>query len=108
MPTANKSTLRKTEKKATRKPKRDCFVRPRVPNAALNQFVTHSVLEAFGAALIRHERKMPERCGAVTLYGCNWCTLPELDNDTAICRACGYLIGPADVPESPVAIPLPR
>jgi hypothetical protein len=67
---------------------------------------THSVLEAFGAALIRHERKMPERCGRCSSLRLQLVYMPELDHDTAICQACGYLMAPDDVSESPVAIPL--
>jgi len=67
---------------------------------------THSVLEAFGAALIRHERKMPERCGRCSSLRLQLVYMPELDHDTAICQTCGYLMAPYDVSESPVAIPL--
>jgi hypothetical protein len=68
---------------------------------------THSVLEAFGAALIRYERKMPERCGRCSSLRLQLVYMPELDNDTAICQACGFLMAPPDVPEHPIAIPLP-
>jgi hypothetical protein len=51
---------------------------------------THSVIEAFGAALIRQERPSPDRCGKcgslrlVVLYK------PELDVDGAACLSCGW------------------
>lgn len=67
---------------------------------------THSVLEAFGAALIRHERQMPERCARCGSMKLQMVYMPELDNDTAICQACGFLMAPDDTPESPIAIPL--
>lgn len=67
---------------------------------------THSVLEAFGAALIRYERKMPERCGRCGSLKLQLVYMPELDNDTAICQSCGFLMAPNDTPESPIAIPL--
>jgi hypothetical protein len=55
---------------------------------------THSVIEAFGAALIRKERQTPERCGKcgsmrlITLYK------PELDVDGAACLSCGWEFRP--------------
>ncbi len=67
---------------------------------------THSVLEAFGSALIRHERKMPERCGRCRSLRLQLVYMPELDNDAAICQTCGFLMTPDDTPESPIAIPL--
>ena len=67
---------------------------------------THQVLEAFGAALIRHERKMPERCGRCGSMNLQLVYLPELENDTAICQSCGFLMAPDDTPENPIAIPL--
>jgi hypothetical protein len=67
---------------------------------------THSVLEAFGAALVSYERKMPERCGRCSSLRLQLVYMPELDHDTAICQTCGFLMTPDDVPESPVAIPL--
>ena len=67
---------------------------------------THLVIEAFGAALIRHERKMPERCGRCSSLRLQLVYMPELENDTAICQACGFLMAPDDTPEKPIAIPL--
>jgi hypothetical protein len=67
---------------------------------------THSVLEAFGAALIRHERKTPERCGRCSSLRLQLVYMPELDNDTAICQTCGFLMAPNDMPESPIAVAL--
>ena len=67
---------------------------------------SHLVIEAFGAALIRHERKMPERCGRCNSLRLQLVYMPELENDTAICQACGFLMAPDDTPESPIAIPL--
>ena len=67
---------------------------------------THSVLEAFGAALIRHERKMPERCGRCSSLRLQLVYMPELDNDTAICQTCGFLMAPNDIPESPISVAL--
>ena len=67
---------------------------------------TKSVLEAFGAALIRHERQMPERCGRCSSLRLQLVYMPELDTDTAICQTCGFLMAPEDTPESPVAVPL--
>ena len=51
---------------------------------------THAVLEAFGTALIRHERETPDHCGRcgsmklIVLYK------PELDHDGAVCESCGW------------------
>jgi hypothetical protein len=67
---------------------------------------THSVLEAFGSALIRQERKMPERCGRCNSLRLQLVYMPELENDAAICQSCGFLMAPKDAPESPVAIPI--
>jgi hypothetical protein len=67
---------------------------------------THLVIEAFGAALIRHERKTPERCGRCGSLRLQLVYMPELENDAAICQACGFLMTPDDTPESPIAIPL--
>jgi hypothetical protein len=66
---------------------------------ALN--ATHTVLEDFGTALIRHERQTPERCGRcgslklITLYR------PELEVDGAVCQSCGWEKLPAEEPEEP-------
>jgi hypothetical protein len=55
---------------------------------------THSVIEAFGAALIRQERQTPERCvkcgslRLVPLYK------PESDVDGAACLSCGWEFRP--------------
>jgi hypothetical protein len=60
---------------------------------------THSVIEAFGAALIRQERKTPERCAKcgslrlIVLYK------PELDADGAACLSCGWELRPDEPPE---------
>jgi hypothetical protein len=57
---------------------------------------THAVLEAFGTALIRHERETPdrcERCGSmklIVLYK------PERDRDGAVCESCGWEKLPGD------------
>jgi hypothetical protein len=67
---------------------------------------TKSVLDAFGAALIRHERKMPERCGRCSSQRLQLVYMPEFDSDTAICQTCGFLMAPEDASENPVAIPL--
>ena len=67
---------------------------------------THSFLEAFGTALIRHERKTPERCGRCSSLRLQLVYMPELDNDAAICQTCGFLMTPDDTPESPIAVPL--
>ena len=67
---------------------------------------THLVLEAFGAALIRHERKMPGRCGRCSSLRLQLVYMPELENDAAICQTCGFFMAPDDTPESPIAIPL--
>ena len=67
---------------------------------------THSVLEAFGAALIRYERKMPERCSRCSSLRLQLVYMPELDHDTAICQTCGHMMAPDDIPEAPVAIAL--
>ena len=67
---------------------------------------THSVLEAFGAALIRRERKTPERCGRCSSLRLQLVYMPELDYDAAICQTCGFLMTPDDTPVSPIAIPL--
>ena len=67
---------------------------------------THSVLEAFGVALIRHERKMPERCGRCSSLRLQLVYMPELETDTVICQTCGFLMAPENTPESPIAIPL--
>lgn len=51
---------------------------------------THAVIEAFGAALIRHERQTVERCGRcgslrlIVLYN------PEVNTDGATCLSCGW------------------
>ena len=51
---------------------------------------THSVIEAFGTALIRHERQTLERCGRcgslrlIPLYN------PEISVDGAACLSCGW------------------
>ena len=67
---------------------------------------THSVLEAFGTALIRHERRTPERCGRCNSLRLQLVYMPELDSDAAICQTCGFLMTSDDTPERPVAIPL--
>ena len=67
---------------------------------------THSVIEAFGNALIRHERKMPERCGRCGSLQLQLVYMPELDNDAAIFQSCGFLMAPENTPESPIAVPL--
>jgi hypothetical protein len=64
---------------------------------------THSILQAYGAALIRHERKTPERCGRCSSLRLQLVYMPELDNDAAICQTCGFLMTPDDTPESPIA-----
>jgi hypothetical protein len=55
---------------------------------------THSLLEAFGTALIRHERKTPERCGRCGSLRLRLMYMPELDSDGAICQTCGFLMKP--------------
>jgi hypothetical protein len=51
---------------------------------------THSFIEAFGTALIRHERQVVERCGRcgslrlIALYN------PEVNADGAACLSCGW------------------
>jgi hypothetical protein len=67
---------------------------------------THSVLEAFGAALIRHERQMPERCGRCSSLKLMLMYMPELETDGAICQTCGFLMTPENTPEKPVVFPL--
>jgi len=67
---------------------------------------THLVLEAFGAALMRLERRMPERCGRCGSLRLQLVYMPELDNDVAICQSCGFLMAPPDTPEGPIAVPL--
>ena len=67
---------------------------------------THSLLEAFGTALIRFERKTPERCRRCGSLNLQLVYMPELDNDTAICQTCGFLMAPDDTPDSPIAVPL--
>jgi hypothetical protein len=66
---------------------------------ALN--ATHATLEAFGAALLRHERQTPERCGRcgslklIVLYR------PELQVDGAVCQSCGWEKLPTEDPDAP-------
>jgi hypothetical protein len=67
---------------------------------------THAALEAFGAALIRWERKMPERCGRCGSLRLGLMYMPELDTDGAICQTCGFLMAPDDTPDRPVVFPL--
>jgi hypothetical protein len=67
---------------------------------------THLVLQAFGAALLRQERKMPERCGRCGSLRLQLVYMPELENDAAICQSCGLLMAPPDTPENPIAVPL--
>lgn len=67
---------------------------------------TKAVLDAYGAVLIRHERKMPERCGRCASLRLQLVYMPELENDTAICQTCGHLMAPDVTPVSPIAIPL--
>jgi hypothetical protein len=67
---------------------------------------THLVLEAFGTAVIRHERQMPERCARCNSLRLQLVYMSEFSNDAAICQACGFLMAPEDTPESPIAIPL--
>jgi hypothetical protein len=55
---------------------------------------THALLEAFGTALIRHERKTPERCGRCGSLRLRLMYMPELDTDGAICQTCGFLMKP--------------
>ena len=65
---------------------------------ALN--ATHTTLEAFGAALLRHERETPERCGRcgslrlIVLYR------PELQADGAVCQSCGWEKLPTGEPDA--------
>jgi hypothetical protein len=69
---------------------------------------THAFLEAFGGALIRHERKTPERCGRCSSLRLMQMYMPEFDNDGAICQTCGFLMAPPGAREavSPIAVPL--
>ncbi len=66
---------------------------------ALN--ATHATLEAFGAALLRHERQTPDRCGRcgslklIVLYR------PELQVDGAVCQSCGWEKLPTEQPDAP-------
>jgi hypothetical protein len=71
---------------------------------------THSVLEAFGAALVRHERQTPERCGRCGSLRLMLMYMPEFDTDGAICQTCGFLMKPAGAEDavSPIAVPLGR
>jgi hypothetical protein len=61
---------------------------------------THSVIEAFGIALIRHERQTVERCGRcgslrlIALYN------PEASADGAACLSCGWKFLPAREPDA--------
>lgn len=55
---------------------------------------THSVLEAFGTALIRFERKTPERCGRCGSVNLVQMYMPEFDTDGALCQGCGFLMKP--------------
>ena len=55
---------------------------------------THSLIEAFGRALIRHERQTPERCprcGSLRLIALY---KPELSVDGAACLSCGWELLP--------------
>lgn len=55
---------------------------------------THALLDAFGTALIRHERQTPQRCEkcgslrVIPLYK------PEVDVDGAVCLSCGWEFRP--------------
>jgi hypothetical protein len=55
---------------------------------------THSVLEAYGAALIREERQTPERCGKCGSLRLMVLYKPELDVDGAACLSCGWEFRP--------------
>jgi hypothetical protein len=60
---------------------------------------THSVIEAFGTALIRHERQAVERCARcgslrlISLYN------PEFNTDGAACLSCGWEFVPNQKPD---------
>jgi hypothetical protein len=67
---------------------------------------TKAVLDGYGAVLIRHECKVPERCGRYASLRLRLFYMPELENDTVICQTCGHLMAPDGTPVSPIAIPL--
>jgi len=62
---------------------------------------THSVIEAFGTALIRRERETPERCERcgslrlIVLYK------PEIELDGAACLSCGWELRPDEETAGP-------
>jgi len=66
---------------------------------------THSTLEAFGAALIRHERETPERCGRCGSVRLMLMYMPEFDTDGAVCQTCGFLMKPDGAPDDTPIIP---
>jgi hypothetical protein len=55
---------------------------------------THSVLEAFGVALMRYERKTPERCGRCASLRLALAYMPEFETDGAVCQTCGFVMKP--------------
>jgi len=61
---------------------------------------THSVIEAYGTALIRHERQAVERCARcgslrlISLYN------PEFSTDGAACLSCGWEFVPEQKQDS--------
>ena len=64
---------------------------------------THTILEAFGAALIRYERQPPERCERCGSLQVTPLYRPELQSDGAICQSCGWEKLPNEEPDAPAA-----
>ncbi|MGC2210397.1 MAG: hypothetical protein WA532_09840 [Candidatus Korobacteraceae bacterium] len=63
---------------------------------------THAVMEAFGTALIRHERQAPERCGRCGSLKLTTLYRPELQFDGAVCQSCGWeKLPPGEPDDSP-------
>jgi hypothetical protein len=61
------------------------------PDAVFVLDVTHSVVEAFGSAVIRHESGGPERCPACDSYNLDVGYEPELSSPYVIeCEKCGW------------------
>jgi hypothetical protein len=59
---------------------------------------TRSVIEAFGAALIRHERKMLDRCGKCASLRLQPLYKAKLGVDGALCLSCGWEFSPDEEP----------
>ncbi len=57
---------------------------------------TEHVLSSFGAALIRYEKGIPDRCPRCSSYRITTTYHPDLDIDIPLCESCGWMNVPDD------------